>query len=117
MKRVLEFSPDKMHPWAFSTVVASREQVLLLTKSIVPSRPAETGIFYVDNGSYKGFQQGNPQARRDSLLLSLYSENGSIEIFLVQKTYTNPAGVTQPEINRIVQTLHRISTSLAAAAH
>jgi hypothetical protein len=64
---------------------------------------AETGLFYVNNGSYKGFQQGNPQARKDSLLLSLYSENGGIEIVFGQKAYGNPAGVTQPEINRIVQ--------------
>lgn len=115
MKRVLEFSPEKMHPWTFSSVIASREQVLLLTKSIVPSSPSETGIFYLDNGTYKGFQQGNPLARRDSLLLSLYSEDGSIEIFLVQKQFANPAGVTQPEINRIVQTFHKAASQLAAS--
>ena len=78
MKRVLEFSPNKMHPWTLSTTLSSREQFLLLTKSIVPSKPAETGIFKVRNASCQGFQQGNPQVRPDSLLLNLYYQNGSI---------------------------------------
>jgi len=107
MKRVLEFSPNKMHPWTLSTTLSSREQFLLLTKSIVPSKPAETGIFNVRNASCQGFQQGNPQVRPDSLLLNLYYQNGSIEILPVQKYYGSPGGVTQSEINRIVQTLHR----------
>ena len=107
MKRVFEFSPDKMHPWALSTVVASREQVLLLTKTIVPSKPAETGIFNVHNASYQGFQQGNPEIRQDALLLNLYSADGGVEMIFLQKNYANSHGVTQPEINRIVESLHK----------
>jgi hypothetical protein len=105
-----------MHPRTLSTTLSSREQFLLLTKSIVPSKPAETGIFKVRNASCQGFQQGNPQVRPDSLLLNLYYQNGSIEILLVQKYYGSPGGVTQPEINRIVQTLHRSPTQLATSA-
>jgi hypothetical protein len=116
MKRVFEFTPANMHLWAFSTVVASREQVLLLTKSIVPSKPAETGIFYLNNGSYKGFQQGNPQTRQDTLLVDLYSVAGCVEIMFVQKNYMNPQGVTQPEINRIIQSLHRAAPSEVASS-
>lgn len=114
MKRVFEFTPAKMHPLAFSTVVASREQVLLLTKSIVPSKPAETGIFYVNNGSYRGFQQGSPETRQDTLLFDLYSAAGSVELLFVQKNYTNRQGLTQPEINRTVQSLRRVPPSEVA---
>ncbi|MGA2233664.1 MAG: hypothetical protein ABSH22_22380 [Tepidisphaeraceae bacterium] len=105
MKRVFEFSPNRMHPWALSTTVASREEVLLLVKSIVPSKPAETGIFNVRNASYQGFQQGDPEVRQDTLLLDLYSANGGFEILFAQRNYKNSRGVTQPEINRIVQSL------------
>lgn len=111
MKRVLEFSPEKMHPWALSTAVASREQVLLVIKSIVPSKPAETGIFNVGNAIYKGFQQGNPEIRQDMLLIDLYSASGTFEIIFMQKNFANSHGVIQPEINRIVQTLHRNATN------
>lgn len=116
MKRVFEFSPDKMHPWAFSTAVASREQFLLLTKSIVPSNPAKTGIFYVNGGSYNGFQQGNPELRPDTLLLDLYSADGGFEILFVQKNYENSRGLTQPEINRIVQSLDKAAPSKVTRA-
>jgi hypothetical protein len=116
MKRVFEFSPDRMHPWALSTTVASREDVLLLTKSIVPSKPAETGIFNVRNASYQGFQQGNPNVRQDTLLLDLYSANGGFEILFVQKNYANSHGVTQPEINRIVESLRRAAPTEVASS-
>jgi len=78
MKRVFEFSPDKMHPWSLSTAEESRAQFLLLTKSIVPSKPVETGIFYVNSGRYNGFQQGNPERRPDTLLLDLYSADRGV---------------------------------------
>jgi len=108
MKRVFEFSPTKMHPWALSRTVASREEVLLLIKTILPSKPAESGIFNLRNASYQGFQQGNPKARPDTLLLDLYAASGGLEILFAQKNYTNSQGVTQPEINRIVQSLRRV---------
>ncbi len=116
MKRVLEFSPVRMHPWALSSVVASREEVLLVTKSIIPSKPAETGIFNVGNASYRGFQQGDPEVRQDTLLLDLYSGNGGFEILFVQKNYTNGHGVTQPEINRIVESLRRAASTEVASS-
>jgi hypothetical protein len=116
MKRVLEFSPDNMHHWSLSPAVASREEVLLLTKSIVPSKPAETGIFNVRNASYQGFQQGNPEIRQDTLLLNLYSTNGGFEVLFVQKNYRNSQGVTQPEINRIVQSMRRAAPTEVASS-
>jgi hypothetical protein len=70
MKRVFEFSPDRMHHWALGPPLHAREQVLLLTKTMVPSKSAETGIFNVHNATYRGFQQGNPDAREDTIVLS-----------------------------------------------
>lgn len=112
-KRVYTFTPDKMHYLAWSSALHTREQMLLLIKSILPSKPAESGILNVRNQSYKGFQQGNPKIRQDSLLVHLYSDDGSVEIVFLQKDYNNAAGVTQPEINRIVQSLHRLSSALS----
>lgn len=116
MKRVFEFSPARMHPWALSTSVASQEQVLLLFKSILPSKPSETGIFNIRNAGYQGFQQGDPAVRQDTLLLDLYSANGSFEVLFVQKGCADGQGVTQPDINRIVQSLRRVSPSEVASS-
>jgi len=85
VKRLYEFTPDRMHYWALSPGVHFRDQMVLMIKSIAPSKAAETGIFNVQNQSYKGFQQGNPEVRQNFLLLDLYSDTGSIEIKLLQK--------------------------------
>jgi len=60
------------------------------------------------NQSSKGFQQGDPHVvREDLLIVDLYSDDGGVEVMFLQKGYQNPTGVTQPEINRIVQSLHK----------
>ena len=111
MKRVLEFSPDQIHHWTLSTALHAREEVLLVTKSIVPSKAAETGIFNVHSATYRGFQQGNTGVRPQAVLLDLYSSSDAFEIIFLQKDYTNTHGVTQPEINRVVQSLHKASSN------
>ncbi len=107
LKNVYEFTPDKMHYWSLSPGVHYREQTMLVIKSIVPARPADTGIFNLQNERYKGFQQGDPRKRQDSLLVSLYADDGSVEFLFQQKNYGNAAGVTQPEINLIVRSLKK----------
>lgn len=88
--------------------------MVLLTKSIMPAKAAATGIFYVQNQDYKGFQQGNPEGRQDGVVLDLYTGNDHFEVVFLQKDYRNAAGVTQPEINRVIHTLRR-ATPLGAA--
>ena len=108
VRNVYEFTPDKMHYWSGSIATHAREEVFLVVKSIMPSRPAETGIFNVQNQSYRGFQQGDPRIRQNALLLELYSDsNGGVEFLFAQDKYNSREGVTQPEINRIVQSLKK----------
>jgi hypothetical protein len=107
MKDLFEFTPGKMHYWAWSPQVHYREQFLLSIKSSVLANPASTGIFNVQNQDYKGFQQGDPQERPDGILVHLYSDSGSVELVFYQKTFQNPAGITQPEINRMIQSLRK----------
>ncbi len=104
-RNIYNFSPDKMNYWSLSSEVHDRDDAMLNMKSILPAESAATGIFRIQNGSYKGFQQGNPKIRQDNLLLNLYSDDGSVQIKFCQKAYRSPAGVTQAEINRIVQSL------------
>jgi len=118
LNNLYAFTPNGMHYWALSSRLHAREQMVLLIKSVVLSKPAETGIFNVQNQNLRGFQQGDPQIRQDSLVLNLYSNNGSFEITILQKDYRSPTGVTQPEINRIVQSLRSAApTEVATSAH
>jgi hypothetical protein len=116
IKGLYEFTPDTMNHWSLSQRVHGREAFLLLVKSIVLPRSAETGIFNLQNQSYKGFQSGNPQVRQDGIILHLFSDEGSVEMIFLQKDYQNPAGVSQPEINRIVQSMHKATPVVAAAS-
>ena len=108
LRNLYDFTPDKMHYWAWSSAVHAHEVMVLTIKSIAPAKAAETGIFNVQNETFKGFQQGNPLARPDRPLVTLYSDGGNVEITLWQKDYRNPAGITQREINRIVQSVSKI---------
>jgi hypothetical protein len=109
VNNVYEFTPDKMHYWSLSDRLHARETILLTIKSVMPSGSAETGIFRVQNRDYKGFQQGNPLKHPHGLVLTLYSEDGGVEFVFSERDYRQPAEVTQAEINRIVQTLHKIA--------
>ena len=109
IKALYEFTPDKMNHWEFSQQGLNRDEFLLIIKSIALPKAAESGIFNLQNQSYRGFQQGNPQVRPDEIVLELCSDEGSIEIIFLQKGWRNSPGVRQPEINRIVQSLHKIN--------
>jgi hypothetical protein len=110
-----KFTPASMHYWSLSPTIHYREQMLLMIKSIMPMKSAETGIFNLHHLDYQGFQQGDPRIRQDLLLLTLYGADGGIEISIFQDKYHSPSGVTQPEINRIVQSLHQISSASPVA--
>jgi hypothetical protein len=107
IKALYEFTPDKMNHWEFSHQGLNRDEFLLIIKSIALPKAAETGILKLQNQNYRGFQQGNPQVRQDEIVVDLYSDEGSVEIIFLQKDWRNSPGVTQPEINRIVQSLHK----------
>jgi hypothetical protein len=106
-KALYEFTPDNMSPWTASLDGNNREELLLIIKSLALPKAAETGIFNLRNQSYAGFQEGNPRVRQDEIVVDLYSGDGSVEMIFFQADYRNYKGVTQPEINRIVQSLHK----------
>jgi hypothetical protein len=116
VKALYEFTPERMHHWTASTTVWSRDQMLLMIKSIALLKSAESGIFAVQNQNYLGFQEGNPSVRQDGIAVHLFSDNGSVEMLFFQKAYKSPTGVTQPEINRIIQSLCRTSPNASQAA-
>jgi len=116
VKNVYEFTPARMHYWSLSSGVHYREQMVLMIKSIMLVKAADTGIFYVQNQNYKGFQQGDPKVRQDKLVLDLYFGDNHPEVIFLQKDYHDSVGVTQSEINRIVQSLHRAAPSTVASS-
>ncbi len=107
LRRLYNFTPEKMNRWALSSAVHYRESMLLTIKSAALVPWADSGIFNVRNAEYAGFQQGNPQAHPTGIVVSLYSDDGGIEFVFSQKSYQNPAGVSQAEINRVIQSVRK----------
>jgi hypothetical protein len=116
VKNVYGFTPDKMHYWSLSPRLHARELMVLMTKSIMPVKAADSGIFNLRNQYYRGFQQGDPQVSRDRVVVDLYSDDDHFEMVFLQKDYHNLAGITQPEINRIVQSVHKTTSGEVATS-
>jgi hypothetical protein len=109
LRRLYNFTPEKMDRWALSSAVHYRESMLLTIKSaaLLPWA-ADSGIFNVRNAEYRGFQQGRPDARPTGIAVTLFSEDGGIEFIFSQTSYGNPAGVSQAEINRVIQSVRKM---------
>ena len=106
LKAVYEFNPDKMNHWDFRRGMMSRDEFFLIIKSLVLSSAADSGIFTIQGQNCAGFQQGNPQSQTHGVIVSLYSEKANVEMIFSQKDYRKSLGITQPEINRIIRSLH-----------
>jgi hypothetical protein len=107
VKTLYEFTPDTMHHWSISSRTFGREATLLILKSLAPASSAKSGIFKVHNQGFEGFQQGKAQARENGIVVNLYTDDGSVELIFTNKNNLASAEVTQPEINRIIQSLHK----------
>jgi hypothetical protein len=109
LENLYEFTPDKMHRWGLTPSVHYRERMLLRLKTTVLSGlSADTGIFNIQNQSYRGFQLGDPKAHPRRVAVQLYSDEGSIELTFAGSDGRGPVAVTQPELNRIVHSLRKL---------
>jgi hypothetical protein len=107
LRRLYAFTPGRVNLWAMSPGIHYRDTVFLRLKynTLLPWA-ADSGLFDIANQGYKGFQQGSPAARPLGIIVDLYGDNGGVEFVFNQKDYQNPAGISQPEINRVIQSLH-----------
>jgi len=53
--------------------------LLMLKTTVLSGLSADTGIFNIQNQSYRGFQLGDPKAHPRRVAVQLYSDEGSIE--------------------------------------
>jgi hypothetical protein len=124
LKRAYEITPDQVLYWPLIEGWGYQDAHLLLAKWAFlqgishpggGSNPAESGIFNLQTQRYKGFQYGDSQGRPDVLELRVYSDDSRVDIKFLQGGYDEPTGITQPEINRIVQSLHKTASAIPIA--
>jgi hypothetical protein len=108
---ILESTPGKI-TLLTSDQTATSQWVLLMLKAIcVPGDP-NSGIFDVQGKEFKGFQYGRPQNPPKHLSVELFPENGHLDLIFDQKQ-NGPAVISQADINRIIQTIHKAPVEVA----
>lgn len=108
---ILESTPDKITLLS-SKKTAVSQSVLLTVKALsVPGDP-NSGIFAIQGKKFKGFQYGCPQSPPKHLSVELFPEDGHLDLLFSQKKDGRTV-ISQADINRIVQTIHRAPVETA----
>jgi hypothetical protein len=110
---ILEATPNKITPLMPKELAISQAMLLVMKAISLPSG-ADSGIFAVTTGEFHGFQFGQPQSSPRGINVELYSDNASLA-FIFSKKLNGPIVITQPDINRVLQTIHKISAETAAS--
>jgi hypothetical protein len=86
--------------------------VLLTLKALLPPEK-DARVFSIHNAAFQGFQLGDPANRPRTILLQLFSNEGELDVTLLQKTQGPQPAITQADLNRIIQTVRRAESSPA----
>jgi hypothetical protein len=111
---MLRTTPDSINPF-MSRRDAARDSTLLVIKAI--ATPAcQSGIFEIQVSDLRGFQYEGPQGRPVRIIDDLYGKDGGVEVWFLQKAGGSAPSITQAEINRVLQSIHKVSAATPAPA-
>jgi len=105
---ILNLTPKRISLW-ISPREAAGTAILLGLKRIYTAN-AETGLFSVKTSGYRGYQRGDPQRARN-VDLSVFDDQDHEFHFQVGTAPGKPLTITQPDINRILDTLRPVPIS------
>jgi hypothetical protein len=105
-RAILEVTPDQLSLLAPKWQALHR-QLLLTMKATILARGAEFGIYSVKTKEFQGFQYGRPQNPPKPLSVELFANDRHLNIVFGQKP-NGPTIITQADVNRIIQSIHKI---------
>ena len=111
-RAILRMTPDKMTPFE-SQSDAGNQALLLLVKGICMPPGADSGVFAVSAAEFSGFQFGRPGNPSGQVSVRLFSDSSSLNFIFVQ-TAGGPTLISQPDVNRILRTLHSAASHTVA---
>lgn len=122
LNRVINYGPLRAileaTPADFSLLTPKKqaidERLLLTMKAAIVGPDAESGIYLVRTREFQGFQYGRPQNPPKRLRTELFGNDRSLKILFGQKP-NGSVMISQPDINRIVQSIHKVPTEQAGA--
>lgn len=106
-REILEMTPAKISPF-MSREDASRDFSLLFMKMLSPDVDAE--IYELQTPYFRGFQFEGPRTRPFTVVDDLYAPDGMLELRFFQRGPGLAPVLTQPEINRVLQSIHKVPT-------
>jgi hypothetical protein len=105
-KAIFETTPSDITLLTSSGKAAALSSVLTI-KAIMPPT-TDWAIYNIQTKDMRGFQLGNPERRPRKMSLELNGDDLEIEINIDQIQLGPSPAITQAEINRIIQSAHRI---------
>jgi hypothetical protein len=104
-RAIFETTPSQISLLTPANRAAGLSSVMII-KAIMPPT-TDWAIYNIRSKTFKGFQLGNPVRRPKKMSLELYADDVEFEINIEQITTGPGPGITQSEINRIIQTAHK----------
>jgi hypothetical protein len=68
----------------------------------------------IQTPEFKGFQFENPEGRPPRITDYVYSNDAGIEVMFLQKLDGSAPSISQSEVNRVIQSIHKISAQVVA---
>jgi hypothetical protein len=105
-RATLETTPGDITLFTPQPQAVRRMTMLLLKSTDIIANSGESGVFLIQTKDFRGFQYGNPDSRPSRVVDDLYLVKGWLQfVFLENK---NGAGISQPEINRVIQSVRAV---------
>lgn len=101
-KAIFETTPSQITLLTPANRAAGLSAVILV-KAIMPPT-TDWAIYNIQSQNLRGFQLGDPIRRPKKMCLELYGEDVHFEINIFQNANLPSPGITQAELNRIIQT-------------
>jgi len=112
MRLILETTLNRITISGTKETDVSQEMLLVVKAICVPGDP-DSGIFDMRGKEFKGFQYGRPQSPPKRVDVELFPQDGHLDLFFEQKK-SGPVAISQADINRVVQTIHKMPAEVAA---
>lgn len=107
-RAILDITPAKFSLLTAKRLAIQRGMFFVMKATILPPA-AESGVFSLCTNEFKGFQCGRPQSPSKHLSVELFKDDGHVDIIFGQQP-DGPTTISQAEVNRVVQTVHKLPT-------
>jgi hypothetical protein len=93
-------------PWRHCNTIG---MLLMIKATMLPSPNLD--LFSIQTDKFKGYQFGDPKIRPPTIVVELYSASGMLEFYFIQKEKGPALSITQGDLNRFVQSVHKEESS------